>query len=254
VLDRRERRLHCPCFDERPGDPLLNRLTHRKRWLVAAIAAVVVIGAVVGGVLATTGSSSGGFSVPSASQLYAKEAKFGTFNVYMPGEDPDEMDRGGSNVDDTVRFLGDGRYQLTVQNVGSLGYINSFTWNAPNIVITKVIGSSSGTCTAGPERTVSTQYGNLPEASVSCAGMAISPPKCSCQVGGTATVTFYGHPIVSTKHVYYGVAYSRIVLGGLTLVPYHIPSYLGSAVNRLDLPLCAKGQQSTKARPCVHAN
>jgi hypothetical protein len=232
----------------------VNRLTHRKRWIVAAIAAIVVIGAAVGGVVLATGSgSSAGFGSESAAQIYAKEAKFGTFNVYMPGEDPDQMDRGGANVDNTVRFIGNGRYQLTVQNIGSLGYINSFTWNAPNIVITKVIGSSSGTCTAGPEQTVWTQYGRMPEASVSCAGMAIGPPKCSCRVGGTATVTFYGHPIVSTNHVYYGVGYSRLVLGDLTLVPYHIPSYLGSAANRVDLPLCAKGQQSSKAHPCVHA-
>jgi hypothetical protein len=214
------------------------------------VAGLLVIGAVVAGIVVST-SGSNQFTGASSAQLYAQEAKFGTFNPAMAGEDPDEMDRGGNNVDDTVRFLGNGRYQLTVQNVGFLGFINSFSWNAPNVVITKVLSSSSGSCTAGPQREVITQYGRLPEGSLSCVGMAIKPPKCSCLPGGTATITFLGHPIVSTKHVTYGIEESRLVLGNLTLLPYHIPSYLGGGANA-DLPLCAKGTQSTKSHPCVN--
>ena len=231
-----------------PAKPAAAR--RRRRLVLVAVVAVALIGAVVAGIVVST-SGSNQFVGASAAQLYAQEAKFGTFNPAMSGEDPDEMDRGGNNVDDTVRFLGNGRYQLIVQNVGFLGFINSFSWNAPNVVITKVLGSSSGTCSAAPERKVLTQYGTLPEGSLSCVGMAIKPPKCSCEAGGTATITFEGHPLVSTKHVTYGIEESRLVVGNLTLLPYHIPSYLGGGANA-DLPLCAKGQQSTKAHPCVN--
>ena len=163
------------------------------------------------------------------------------------------MDRGGNNIDDTVTFLGNGRYRLTVQNVGFLGFVNSFQWDAPNIVITGIVGSSEGTCTVVPLHTApAAQYGSASESSVRCVGMTIKPPRCSCRPGGTATVTFTGHPLVTGKHVYYGVAESRLVVGDLTLVPYHIPSYLGSGPNTVDLPLCAKGQKSTSAQPCVH--
>lgn len=231
----------------------------RRRWIAAGGVFVVVATAVVGAVLAFSGGSSG-FTGPTAAELYAKEAKFGTFQHVVPGQDPDEQDRGGNNVDDTVTFLGNGRYRLTVQNVGFLGYINSFQWDAPNIVITKILGSSAGACTVGALTTAvpASQYGSAPESSVRCTGMAIPPPKCSCQGGGTATVTFAGHQLVSTKKngvtVQYGVEESRLVVGDSTLVPYHIPSYLGSGPNQVDLPLCAKGETSTSARPCVHTS
>jgi hypothetical protein len=213
---------------------------------VAVVAAVVVL------VVVDKGTS--GYSGPSAAQLYSQQARFGKFGPYIPGSDPDETDRGGNNVDDVVRDLGNGRYQLTVQNVGFLGYINGFSWNAPNIAITKVTGSTSGSCTASPDHNVVTQYGTLPTATITCTGMAIAPPKCSCRGGGTATVSFTGHPLVSKPGVVYGVVNSRLVLGDMTLVPYHIPSYLGGAGNTVDLPLCAKGQQSSKAHLCVHPN
>jgi hypothetical protein len=229
---------------------MLHRVS-RRTWLLVAIGVVVLAAAAGGGVAAFSGGSSG-FPTTSAADLYAKEAKFGTFNRVMPGEDPDEMDRGGNNVDDTVTFLGNGRYRLTVQNVGFLGFINSFEWNAPNIVITKIVGSSQGTCTATAlHNAPAAQYGSAPESSVRCTGMTIKPPKCSCLAGGTATVTFLGHPLVTGKHIHYGVAESRFVVGDLTLVPYHIPSYLGSGPNTVDVPLCAKGQKSSAAHPCV---
>jgi hypothetical protein len=222
--------------------------------IVIAVVLLAVVAAVVGTVVLTSGSSSSDSTTPTAAQLYAQEARFGTFNAFVPGSDPDELDRGGSNVDDIVKFLGHGRYQLTVQNVGFLGYINSFSWNAPNILITRVVGSSSGSCQAAKEHTATTQFGALPEGTITCGGMAIAPPTCSCLAGGTATVTFEGHPIASRKGVVFGVAESRLVLGNLTLVPHHIPSYLGGAANQVDEPLCAKGEQSTKANPCVHTS
>jgi hypothetical protein len=43
-----------------------------------------------------------------------------------------------------------------------------------------------------------------------------------------------------------------VAIKDMTPVPYHIPSYLNSQANQVDLPLCAKGQQNSKAHPCVH--
>jgi hypothetical protein len=48
-----------------------------------------------------------------------------------------------------------------------------------------------------------------------------------------------------------GVAGGFLRLGEMTPVPYLIRSYLGPPP--VDLPICAKGQESTTARPCVHS-
>ncbi len=204
--------------------------------------------------IVSTQSSSPGSTGPTAAQLYAQEAAYGTFGAYALGGDPDELDRSGENVDDIVTFLGGDRYKLTVQNVGFLGYINSFSWRAPNMVITGITSSGSGSCTFSNAKSVETQWGHLPEGIVSCQGFTIPPPKCSCRGGGTATISFDAHNLATSTTIHYGVAESRIELGNMTLVPYHIPSYLGAANNTADLPLCAKGQQNSKAHPCVHTS
>jgi len=212
----------------------------------------VVAAVAVAAVLLISGSGANPSSVgPSAEQLYAQEAPFGTFAPYVQGGDPDEFDRSGENVNDTVDYLGKNTWRLVVQNVGSIGFINSFSWWAPNFRVTKVLKTSSGSCSVKDIKSFVTEYGNLPEGTIECAGFAIAPPKCSCEGGGTASVTFEGHSDVSTPGVSYGVANSRIELGNLTLVPYHIPSYIGAESNVEDLPLCTKGQTSSKSHPCV---
>ena len=47
---------------------------------------------------------------------------------------------------------------------------------------------------------------------------------------------------------YYGMVGAYLRITQMTPVPYHIPSALPTYS---DLPLCKKGQKSTKARPCV---
>ena len=47
---------------------------------------------------------------------------------------------------------------------------------------------------------------------------------------------------------YYGFSASRLQIQQMTPVPYHIPSSLPTFT---DVPVCKKGQKSTKARPCV---
>jgi hypothetical protein len=53
--------------------------------------------------------------------------------------------------------------------------------------------------------------------------------------------------------VLHGLQGSTLRIGAMTPVPYHIPSYRGSG-NNVDLPLCAKGEASTRDKPCVHAS
>jgi hypothetical protein len=223
----------------------------KRRLVLLAVIGIVVVAAVVSAVVLTTGGSGSGNGYPTAEQLYAQQAAYGTFGAYIPGGDPDEQDRSGSNVDQIIHFLGHDRYQLVVQNVGFLGYINSFSWRAPNFDVTGIVNSGSGSCRGSNVASFTTQFGDLPEGVVTCAGFAIAPPKCSCEGGGTATITFEGHPYGSKKGVQFGLAESRIELGNLTLVPYHIPSYRGGTGNEVDLPLCAKGQVPSKTRPCV---
>ena len=66
------------------------------------------------------------------------------------------------------------------------------------------------------------------------------------------TVSFVARTLTATHGVSYGVTHSVLRIGDVTPVPYHIPSYKGSGKNE-DLPICARGQESTSKSPCVHA-
>ena len=47
---------------------------------------------------------------------------------------------------------------------------------------------------------------------------------------------------------------SMTVLGDMTPVPYHIPSYKNSQQNLYDVPICLKGEVNTTSHPCVHGS
>jgi hypothetical protein len=201
---------------------------------VAALASVLV--------LAGCGGGGGSGNEPTAADLYAQQIQVGTFTRPAQGVDPDEQDRSSSDVTTSIRSLGHDRYQITVQNFSNAGFINSFWWNAGNLMrITAVTGSSGGSCHVSDPTTVQ------------CTGLAIRPPKCTCESGGSATVTIVARTVATpTKGTTYGVQGSKLRIGDVTPVPYHIPSYKGQEANA-DLPICAKGQASTKSQPCVHA-
>jgi hypothetical protein len=184
--------------------------------------------------------SSDGSSGPMAAELYAQQLQVGTFDKYLKGADPDELDRSSLDVTTAIRSLGRGRYELVVQNFSNIGFINSFTWNAPDMKITAVASRSGGSCTLVDSTTFT------------CAGLSIRPPKCTCRAGGTARVRFVARELVTGRKRSYGVTAGKLTLGDLTPVPYHIPSYLGAEKNVVDLPLCATGEPSTKAHPCIH--
>ena len=105
---------------------------------MAALASVLVLAGCGGG---------GSGSEPTAADLYAQQIQVGTFARPAQGVDPDEQDRSSTDVTTSIRSLGNNRYQITVQNFSNAGFINSFWWNAGNLMrIAAVTGSSAGSC------------------------------------------------------------------------------------------------------------
>jgi hypothetical protein len=152
----------------------------------------------------------------------------------------DPLGRGSADAVTVVRWVSPGTYQLDVQNTSGIGYINQFTWNPPaNLTVTAVTSTEGGKC-------------GLVGGSIQCNGK-VAPPKCTCLAGGDLTVTFTAKGLDPTfangYWTYYGLVGAYLQIQQMTPVPYHIPSSLPKV--GLDLPLCKKGQTSTKARPCV---
>jgi hypothetical protein len=196
--------------------------------------AVLVAAALATGLLAGCGSSS------KAVDPYTLQIRPNPTLPQAPGRDPDTKAESGSHANVVVRFLGKNHYQLRIVNTSDIGFINAFTWLAPRgLTVTAVTGSSDGTC-------------RLSGNDIWCSGMAIRPPVCACRSGGRATVSFTAETASrSGPGQSYGIQGSGVRIAAMTPVPYLIPSHLGVAP-ALDLPLCAKGQESTKAKPCIH--
>jgi hypothetical protein len=160
--------------------------------------------------------------------------------------DPDTLAKAGADVADVVRWLGwtgsnSGVYQLQVQNTTGIGYINSFQWNAPTgLTITAVTSSEGGKC-------------SLANNAIHCSGN-IAPPTCTCYPGGSLTVNFIASGLTPTYtngyRTNYGIVGESLQIQSMTPVPYHIPSYQAPGIFK-DIPLCAKGQKSTKVHPCA---
>jgi hypothetical protein len=160
-----------------------------------------------------------------------------------PPIDPDQGAKQGNDAVVVVRQLSNQSYELLVQNTSGIGYINSFQWVPPvGMTITKITKVSTGHC-------------NLAAGDISCVAK-LKPPICTCRPGGSMTVDFKatgrdpttqdGHPLTL------GVIGSFLRIEKMTPVPYHIPSWIGGVPTlQPDLPLCRKGQTSTKAHPCV---
>jgi len=154
--------------------------------------------------------------------------------------DPNTLGKGAADAVSVVRWVSPGVYQLDVQNTSGIGYINQFTWVPPvNLTVTAVTSSEGGRCA-------------LVGGSIQCNGK-VAPPNCTCKAGGDLTVTFTARGLDPTfangYWTYYGIVGAYLQIQQMTPVPYHIPS----AVPKLgmDMPLCKKGQKSTKARPCL---
>jgi hypothetical protein len=183
------------------------------------------------------GGGGGNANGPTSAQLRAQELQVGTFKKYLPGTDPDELDRSGLDITDTVAQIAPGHYEVTVQNFSNIGFINSFWFHTENVKITKVVSSTMGTCMLQDDNTID------------CEGLKLKPPKCTCLSGGIMKFRFDGKALVANEGIDGGIA-----LHDTTPVPYHIPSYLNPQANVLDLPLCSPGQKSTSQHRCVHGS
>jgi hypothetical protein len=159
------------------------------------------------------------------------------------GVDPDTLPKGSADAVTVVRWLSPGLYQLEVQNTSGIGFIDSFNWVPPaNMTITAVTSSEGGQCA-------------LVGGDIHCSGK-ITPPSCTCEPGGDLTVNFTATGLSPTYAngywTYYGIEGSYLQIETMTPVPYHIPSF--SSGQNLDLPVCKKGQTSTKKNPCAPAS
>jgi hypothetical protein len=131
----------------------------------------------------------------------------------------------------TVHDLGNGHWELSVFNTNpNAKFIGTYWWIPPvGMKITSLQGVKGGKCTLG---------GN----SLTCKGN-VAPPNCNTCIGASMTMDFTAQgdepTFVKTSYGGYWIHYG--VLGILNVTSLNSFS---------DLPACAKGQVSTKAKPC----
>jgi hypothetical protein len=176
--------------------------------------------------------------VPNASA--STQAVTATKAAPAAGVAPETLPKGAADAVSVFRWIGPGQYQLDVQNTSGIGYIDTFNWVPPvNLTVTAVTSTVGGHC-------------SLVGGDIQCSGK-IPPPTCTCQAGGDLVVNFTGTGLEPTfangYWTYYGIVGAYLQIETMTPVPYHIPSFVPNPT--LDLPLCKKGQKSTKASPCV---
>ena len=190
-----------------------------------------------GGPLRVTLIRAGFLLLTAASLLVGAHSARGASSV--AAADPNTLGKGAADAVSVVRWVSPGTYELDVQNTSGIGYINQFTWVPPaNLTVTGVKSSEGGRCT-------------LVGGNIQCNGK-VAPPVCTCLPGGDLVVTFTATGLDPTfangYWTYHGIVGAYLQIQQMTPVPYHIPSALPSGA---DLPLCKKGQKSTKANPCL---
>jgi hypothetical protein len=160
-----------------------------------------------------------------------------------PGIDPDELFKAGADAQTNIQALGNDRFQLSVQNTGDIGFINTFTWTPPPAMVVTAVANS---------------HCQLASGKIWCRDIAIKPPKCTCLGGGVFTLRFDAKTKAgaaaskSGKQLAGIFGHSLLVIRKATPVPYKIPAYLGAVSSFADLPICKPGQQSTKDDRCIH--
>jgi hypothetical protein len=132
----------------------------------------------------------------------------------------------------TLRSLAGGNWQLYVENTGGDRFINSFNWVPPDgLTINSIMSSTGGRC-------------QLSSGNIACSG-SIAPELCTTCEGGNLTVNFTGTGFEPTfTHTDYGGywAANGWETGNLAVT---------ATSSFTDLPRCAKGHHSTKAKPCT---
>lgn len=131
----------------------------------------------------------------------------------------------------TIHDLGNSHWELSVFNTNpNAKFIGSYWWIPPiGMKIVSLQGVKGGKCSLG---------GN----SLTCKGN-VAPPNCNTCIGAQMTMDFTATgdepTFVKTSYGGYWIHYG--VLGILNVTSLNSFS---------DEPICAKGQTSTKAKPC----
>jgi hypothetical protein len=149
-------------------------------------------------------------------------AEFGwNLNVLFQSTNLEGDDDITSNGDATavLRPLGQGKYELEIQNTSRIGYIKSFRWTPPpKLKILTVTSSSRGKCAVGAT------------GDIVCAS-TLPPPKCLCRPsGGSVTIEFTTPPTVvlhiQGHAVNPGVLGARLQIVAMTAIHYLVPATL----------------------------
>jgi hypothetical protein len=134
-----------------------------------------------------------------------------------------------------------GQYRLTVANTGSTVIMSVVLTAGPALKPSAVTSSNSGTCTLTNATTIS------------CA-VALAPPPCPCNPGDLLEVLFTGTgdpggsvvKIDDVKSITLGTPPTVTPPPPATKPPVTTPK----PTAKKKIPLCKKGQKSTKKKPC----
>jgi hypothetical protein len=152
--------------------------------------------------------------------------------------------------------LGGGLYQATIQNTDIDATLTAFTFvPGPGLKVTSVVSSDSGYCT-------------MAGATFQCTSLNLAQAVCACTPGGIVNVRFMGSgdPGMSSI-VQLGMGgpiqgqAANGVAPGTTTTPANAsvtstktasstPKTVAKPTVKKKLPLCKKGQHSTKKHPC----
>jgi hypothetical protein len=132
----------------------------------------------------------------------------------------------------TLKWVGASNWQLSVDNSSLTKFISAFRWTPPDgLRIMAITSSKGGSC-------------KLSNGSITCSG-SIAPERCNTCYGGRMLVNFTGTGFESTfVHTDYGGYWisQGWPTGNLDVT---------AATSFADLPRCAKGHVSTRAKPCA---
>jgi hypothetical protein len=132
-------------------------------------------------------------------------------NDYTHNGDPDADPGSIPGANTRLSSDGKGHFVLHVQNESSFGRIDDLTWvPPPDLTITHVIATSKGSC-------------GLAGANLQCS-VDLPPPKCTCRPGPEVVIRFSGKTVRGAAGHSVGYAGGSLRIGGVTPVPYVIPS------------------------------
>jgi len=130
-----------------------------------------------------------------------------------------------------VRILdeGTGKYEVEIENMNPVRFVSGFDWTPPSgLQVVEITGSHGGKCLL------------LPDGTITCRGSA-APPRTQEGVGASLVVDF-----TASGHEPRWMGSFWLHYGLLGTVKVQMSTFS-------DLPLCKKGQHTTKAHPCATA-